>query len=101
VALKFIRLDTRDAGLEERSLEVIRNIRHVHLLGVQFATRIADILVIATPLCDQPLLDRLHAFQAEGRPGIPAGSYDLGGRSLAPRVGPAGGCDVCILSISL
>ena len=42
VALKFIRLDTKEAGLEQRALEVIRNIRHPHLLDVQFAVRRED-----------------------------------------------------------
>src|SRR3954463_12932595 len=48
-ALKFLRLETREAGVEERSLEVIRNIRHPHLLDIQFATRVDDCLVIAMP----------------------------------------------------
>src|SRR5439155_3988131 len=61
VALKFLRLETREAGMEERSLEVIRNIRHPHLLDVQFATRVDDCLVIAMPLCDESLKDRLRA----------------------------------------
>jgi formylglycine-generating enzyme required for sulfatase activity len=61
VALKFIRLDTNEAGVEQRSLDVIRNIRHPHLLDVQFATRVADCLVIAMPLCDESLMDRLRA----------------------------------------
>lgn len=32
---------------------------------------LADCLVIAMPLCNQSLLDRLCACQAEGKPGIP------------------------------
>src|SRR5262245_56348361 len=65
VALKFIRLDTEEAGAEQRALEVIRDIRHPHLLDVQFAARVEDCLVIAMPLCDQSLMDRLRACQAE------------------------------------
>jgi formylglycine-generating enzyme required for sulfatase activity len=61
VALKFIRLDTNEAGVEQRSLDVIRNIRHPNLLDVQFATRVADCLIIAMPLCDESLMDRLRA----------------------------------------
>jgi formylglycine-generating enzyme required for sulfatase activity len=61
VALKFIRLDTDEAGVEQRSLDVIRHIRHPHLLDVQFATRVADCLIIAMPLCDESLMDRLRA----------------------------------------
>ena len=71
VALKFIRLDTTEAGSEQRALEVIRNIRHPHLLDVQFAARVEDCLVIAMPLCDQSLMDRLRACQAQGQPGLP------------------------------
>jgi serine/threonine-protein kinase len=74
VALKFLRLDTREAGAEERSLAVIRRIRHVHLLDVQFATRIADCLVIAMPLC------------AGGRlAGLPRTGPCCGGRGLERR----------------
>ena len=71
VALKFIRLDTEEAGLEERALEVIRNIRHPHLLDVQFAVRVADCLVIAMPLCERSLMDRLRECQAQGLAGLP------------------------------
>src|SRR3954452_22658647 len=71
VALKFLRLDSREAGIEQKSLEVIRHIRHPHLLDVQFATRVEDCLVIAMPLCDENLLDRLRACQAQGLTGVP------------------------------
>jgi formylglycine-generating enzyme required for sulfatase activity len=71
VALKFLRLETREADMEQRALEVIRNLRHGHLLDVQFATRVADCMVIAMPLCDQSLLDRLNACRAAGWPGVP------------------------------
>jgi serine/threonine-protein kinase len=71
VALKFIRLDTKGADCEQRALEVIRNIRHPHLLDVQFATRVDDCMVIAMPLCDASLMDRLRACQETGLPGVP------------------------------
>ncbi len=71
VAMKFLRLDTVEAGVEQRALEVIRNIRHGHLLDVQFATRVADCLVIGMPLCDQSLMDRLSACLAERKPSVP------------------------------
>jgi serine/threonine protein kinase len=61
VALKFIRLESEAAGVEQRALEVICNIRHPHLLDVQFATQVADCLVMAMPLCDETLMDRLRA----------------------------------------
>jgi serine/threonine-protein kinase len=71
VALKFIRLDTTEAGSEQRALEILRNIRHPHLLDVQFARRVEDCLVIAMPLCDQSLMDRLRTCQEQGQPGLP------------------------------
>jgi serine/threonine protein kinase len=61
VALKFIRLHTHAAGMEQRALDVIREIRHPHLLDVQFAQQVEDCLVIAMPLCDESLMDRLRA----------------------------------------
>jgi formylglycine-generating enzyme required for sulfatase activity len=64
VALKFIRLESEAAEVEQRALKVICNIRHPHLLDVQFATRVADCLVIAMPLCDESLADRLKASPA-------------------------------------
>src|SRR3954469_9130478 len=71
VALKFIRLDTDQAGPGPRALEVIRDIRHPPLLDVQFAARVEDCLVIAMPLCDQSLKDRLAECQQLGSPGVP------------------------------
>ena len=73
VALKFIRLDTAQAGPELRALEVIRNIRHPHLLDIQFAVRREDYLVIAMPLCDRSLWDRLSECRGKDRPGLPPG----------------------------
>jgi formylglycine-generating enzyme required for sulfatase activity/serine/threonine protein kinase len=71
VALKFIRLDSSEADIEQRALKVIRDIRHPHLLDVQFASRVGDCLVIAMPLCDESLLDRLRACQKQGLRGLP------------------------------
>jgi mono/diheme cytochrome c family protein len=71
VALKFLRLESTGIALEQRGLEVIRDLRHPHLVDVQFAVQVADCLVIAMSLCEQNLLDRLRACQAQGMPGIP------------------------------
>ena len=71
VALKFIRLDSALAGPELRSLDVIRDIRHPHLLDVQFTLQTEDRLVVAMPLCDKSLKDRLGECQQQGRPGLP------------------------------
>src|SRR4051812_44703295 len=71
VALKFVRLDTEQAAPELRAFDVIRNIRHPHLLDVQFAVRVDDRLIIAMPLCERSLMDRLHECHAQGLPGLP------------------------------
>ena len=71
VALKFIRLDSSAAGPEQRGLEVIRDIRHPHLVDVHLAVQVADCLVIAMSLCGQNLMDRLRACQAQGQAGLP------------------------------
>ena len=71
VALKFIRLDSALARPELRSLDVIRDIRHPHLLDVQFTVQVEDHLVVAMPLCDKSLKDRLGECQGEGLPGLP------------------------------
>ncbi|WP_435020542.1 bifunctional serine/threonine-protein kinase/formylglycine-generating enzyme family protein [Tundrisphaera sp. TA3] len=71
VALKFIRLGGTEAGPEQRALETIRNIRHPHLLDVQFALVVDDCLVIAMPLCDRSLKDRLDECKRAGLAGIP------------------------------
>lgn len=71
VALKFIRMDDDHAALELRALEVVKNIRHPHLLDVQFAIRVEDRLVIAMPLCDKNLWERWVECQADGLAGIP------------------------------
>lgn len=71
VALKIIALDGPLAGPELRALEVIRNIRHPNLLDVQFAIQQDDDLVIAMPLCDLSLMDRLRECLASNLAGIP------------------------------
>ena len=71
VALKFIPFDEHKVGPELRALEAIRDIRHPHLLDVQFAVRAGEFLVIAMPLCEQSLWDRLSACQKQGCIGVP------------------------------
>jgi serine/threonine protein kinase len=71
ISLKFIRRNTTATQPELRALEVIRHVRHPHLLDIQFAFRCDDFLVIATPLCDQSLWDRLQECRYQGRMGLP------------------------------
>jgi serine/threonine protein kinase len=72
VALKFIRLADKGASVELRSVELMKGIRHPHLLGLHGAWQLDDMLVVAMELGDQTLLDRLKECQAQGLPGIPA-----------------------------
>jgi formylglycine-generating enzyme required for sulfatase activity/serine/threonine protein kinase len=71
VALKFIRLNTRHAEPELRALAILKNIRHANLLDIQFAVQVEDRLVIALPLCDRSLWDRLEECWNAGKAGIP------------------------------
>lgn len=71
VALKFVRLGTAHAAPELRALDVIRKIRHPHLLSIHFAVQQDEHLIIATELCDQSLLDRLQECQKAGAAAIP------------------------------
>jgi len=71
VALKFVRLDTAEAGPEQRALAVIRDIRHPHLLDIQFAAQVDDCLILAMPLCERTLADRIRQCRDVGLPGIP------------------------------
>ncbi|MFO0953851.1 MAG: DUF1559 domain-containing protein [Isosphaeraceae bacterium] len=72
VALKFVDLGDQARNVELRSLELLKNIRHAHLLPNFGAWQIDDYLVIAMELADQTLLHRLNEMRAKGHPGIPA-----------------------------
>src|SRR4051794_15282778 len=71
VAMKFVRVDPQEAGPEERALAIVSNIRHPHLLDIQFAARVEDYLVIAMPLCEKSLWDRLRECREQGLVGLP------------------------------
>ena len=71
VALKFIRLGGQVSEIELRSLELMKNIRHPHLVGISGIWQREDMLVIAMELGDRTLLDRLREAQRQGLPGIP------------------------------
>src|SRR5437016_238251 len=53
VALKFIRLGNRAGTVELRSLELMKDIRHPHLLGMFGAWQRDDTLIIAMELADR------------------------------------------------
>src|SRR5262249_36911908 len=69
VALKFIRLDQKADSVELRSLELMKDIRHPHLLEMLGAWQADTYLIIAMGLGDKTLLKRLQEVIAEGRPG--------------------------------
>src|SRR5207245_11792599 len=58
VALKFIRLEERCSQFEVRSLGVMKDIRHPHLLGMFGAWQRDTWLIIAMELADRTLMDR-------------------------------------------
>jgi formylglycine-generating enzyme required for sulfatase activity len=72
VALKFIRLGQAAGDTELRALELMKEVRHAHLLTTFGAWQRDGMLITAMELTDGTLLDRLRRAQAEGQPGIPA-----------------------------
>jgi serine/threonine protein kinase len=70
VALKFISLDGPVGEREVRALQVMKNVRHAHLLALFGAWEVNGRLVVAMELADQTLLDRLHEWMGRGQPGI-------------------------------
>lgn len=73
VALKFIRVETGAAEVEERALQTVCRLRHAYLLEMHWARTVGGYLVIAVSLCDGSLLDRFKQCRAEGLPGLPIG----------------------------
>jgi WD40 repeat protein len=71
VALKFIHLDDRTGTLEQRALELMKDIRHPHLLPTFGAWQTGGYLVLALELADRTLADRQREAVAAGLPGIP------------------------------
>jgi serine/threonine protein kinase len=71
LAMKFVRLDQRLASVELRSLELMQNLRHPHLLSLFGAWQKDDWLIVAMELADRTLFQRLEQCQQEGHAGIP------------------------------
>ena len=71
VALKFVRLDGKAGEIERRSLDVMRDVRHAHLLSVFGTWQQGDLLIIATELADRTLLERHEEAVTAGEQGIP------------------------------
>jgi formylglycine-generating enzyme required for sulfatase activity len=72
VALKFVPLGDHAGAVEERSLTLMKSIRHAHLLHQFGAWQRDGHLIIAMELGDRTLLDRLKEAVNQGLSGIPA-----------------------------
>jgi serine/threonine protein kinase len=72
VALKFLHLGNRGGRLELRSLGLIKDIRHPHLLSLFGYWERPPHLILAMELGDRTLMDRLQEARGQGGPGIPA-----------------------------
>lgn len=73
VAMKLVRLGQTAAVIEQRALEIIKAIRHPHLLATFGTWQNQGYLIIAMELADRTLLDRLDELIAKGMQGIPRG----------------------------
>jgi serine/threonine protein kinase len=71
VALKFIRLDQLAVQPELRSLELVQDIRHPHLLSLFGAWHRDGWLIVAMELADGTLAQRFQEALRQGQPGIP------------------------------
>jgi len=71
VALKFVPRGGSAFSAESRALDLIRKIKHPHLLKVYGSWIETDWLVIASELADYSLFDRLQDAISSGEPGVP------------------------------
>jgi tetratricopeptide (TPR) repeat protein len=71
VALKLIPLDRPTAAAERRALELLKQVRHPHLLATVGLWEREGYLIVAMELADRTLADRLQEAAAQGLPGIP------------------------------
>ena len=72
LALKFVCLAESIGPLELRALQIIKDVRHPHLLATFGAWQVGRYLVIAMELAERTLLDRFRETAGQGFPGIPA-----------------------------
>jgi serine/threonine-protein kinase len=63
VALKFVR--ARDATQEIRSIQVVQELPHAHLIRIHRAWCVADYLVVAMELADGSLADLLEVYRSD------------------------------------
>ncbi len=99
VALKFVSLEPQKARAELRALEILKKVRHPHLLATVGYWQHEGHLIIAMELADRTLMARFLEAVRQGHPGIP-GPELLGYMAEAaqgldylnePRQSPGGG----------
>lgn len=71
VALKLARLSDKTRDRELRAIEIIRAIRHPHLLPLFGAWQVEGYLIIGMELADRSLWDRFLEARSRGLRGIP------------------------------
>jgi formylglycine-generating enzyme required for sulfatase activity/serine/threonine protein kinase len=71
VALKFLRLDGRAGATELRALEVMKNVRHAHVVPMFRSWQVGGWFVFALELGDKTLYHRLAEAEKQGHAGIP------------------------------
>ena len=71
LALKFVRMGGKDDAVQTRSLELMKEIRHAHLLTLFAAWRRDGLLIGGMELAERTLRDRFDEAVREGLPGIP------------------------------
>jgi formylglycine-generating enzyme required for sulfatase activity len=95
VALKFIRLGDAAGRVELRSPELMKDIRHPHLLPLFGVWQCEGFLILAMELADKTLQDRLNEIHDQGQEGLSlaealeylreaACGYDPAASSLVP-----------------
>lgn len=72
VALKFVRLERHVGAAEQRALDVMRHVRHPHLLSCHGSWQLGKWLILMMDLADRTLLDRFEEEKSRGFSGIPA-----------------------------
>jgi serine/threonine protein kinase len=71
VALKFIELIGPAAVVEKRALELVRKLRHPHLLAMFATWQEKQYLIIAMELADRTVMERFEEVARDGLRGIP------------------------------
>ena len=71
IALKFVTMATKRVQVEQRSLDIIKTLRHPNLLTTFGSWQTGGYLVIGMELADGTLLDKYRKFADRGLAGIP------------------------------